>query len=341
MKKRKGLRFAEILLSGILAFSFPNFIHAEEQTSKPKVMDNFDYASHRKGYEGKIFNYNLLSNAVISQSDKKGVNIKPIWFYDIDNDGKFGKAEKDAIKRGIPIFMHPAFNEIANAEVRKFLEIASEYSSLSEKLKQEEKNSQIYQKRISELEAKLIEYESKLLEKEKYEPKETEKRNEISLLTEVNNNNGGALGLRFTPFENKKIGFGTLVNISFPSDKTIDSYIDSLSSGRTACGIIKETNANSIGISAELQYGPLFVGGGINYQNWLTNTSEQILDSSGNTIKSNTNSVSNEKVFRKIYCGTEFPLSDMWKLGASIGYDEKNGVYFGLRNTFRLNNKQK
>jgi hypothetical protein len=160
-----------IIKSAVAALALLTGINAYGQAT----IDNFDYASHRnridldgKCYEGTIFNYNLLSNNTIEQSDKTNVNIEPVWFYDIDNDGKFGKAEIDAIKKGIPIFMNNAFNDIANAKVRKFLEMASEYSSLSSKLNQEkdssEKQGEYYESilaqnrvRISDLEATIAE----------------------------------------------------------------------------------------------------------------------------------------------------------------------------------------
>ena len=182
-------------------------------------------------------------------------------------------------------------------------------------------------------------------------PKESrkEKNNytQLSLLAEANSNFGfdtfgGAVGLRVSPFKDKNIGLGALLDVNFSLDKAIDSYTDSLSSGRTAYGTINDTNANSIGLLAELQYGPLFIGGGANYQNWITNTLEQILDASGNLVKSNINSTPNRQVFGKIYGGVEFPIRDVWKLGANVSYDGRNGAYFGVRNTFRLNkNREK
>ncbi len=179
-------------------------------------------------------------------------------------------------------------------------------------------------------------------------PKKAEEENyvPISLVTELNSNFvfntfGGAVGVRLAPFKDKKLGLAGLLDLNFSLDKPIDSYSDSLSAGRSAYGTINETGASSIGLLAELQYGPLFIGGGANLQSWTANVLEQILDSSGSVIKSNANSTPNRQVFGKIYGGAEFPIGDIYKLGATIGYDGKNGAYFGLRNTFRLNSKKK
>lgn len=217
MNKSKKLGLAGLLLLGATSVFSPR-IDAKPAEDKPAVLDNFDYASHRKGYEGKIFNYDLLSNGTASQTDKKNVNIEPIWFYDIDNDGKFGKAEMDAIKAGIPIFMHQAFNDIANAKVRKFLEIATEYSSLKEKLKDAEKNSgtqkEFYEKRISELEAKLKEYQAQnpVQNTQQAEIPKTENKtaNPIYLIFGADSNfafnsYSGFAGIRINPFKDKKL----------------------------------------------------------------------------------------------------------------------------------------
>ncbi len=400
--KRK-LGIAGLLLSGITALS-P--VQAQE---KPEVLDNFDYASHRnvplidgRSYEGVIFNYNLLSDAVISQSDKKRVHIEPIWFYDIDNDGKFGKAERNAIKAGIPIFMHQAFNDIANKKIRKFLDIASEYSSLSEKLRQEENNSHMYQERVKELENKIIEYQSQLsprgYETEKRTalptpevPEETKERKEVpelysipqigseaeeypsleipkrpkaekiskisrekkakegekpyfSLTTQLASDStlddySASLGARYN--FNKHLGLGVNLDVGYGLDKLIEEYTAPLSCGRTAYGTIKDSERLSVGGSLEAQIGPLVLGAGLDSKSWLSTTLEQIKDSYGNVLKSNTNSVPSRQVFAKVYGGLEVPLTQNWKLGAVGGYNWKDGAYAGLRTAIKLNNRKK
>jgi hypothetical protein len=132
-----------------------------------KPSDSFDYASHRnvpaidgRSYEGVIFNYTLLLNGKISQTDKPSVNIIPRWFYDIDNDGKFGKAEEDAIKKGIPIYMHEEFNKTANAKVSEFLNAAEEYQKLYETLSK----TTVSKDEVAKYQAKVEALEEKLRE---------------------------------------------------------------------------------------------------------------------------------------------------------------------------------
>jgi hypothetical protein len=185
----------------------------------------------------------------------------------------------------------------------------------------------------------------------KEEKKQIDKKKEkgytlISLIAQGNSNFafdtfGGSLGARINPFKDKNIGLGALLDVNLGLDKQIDSYSGSLSAGRTAYGTVTDTNAFSIGLSAEAQLGPFILGGGADYSNWIRKTVEQILDSSGNTLKSNTNSLTNSRITGKVYGGFEVPLTDAWKLGAVGGYSGKNGPYFGIRSVFRLNQPKK
>jgi hypothetical protein len=380
--KRLGLGKVA-LLSAALMGGLTGIVSAEENKKAPIVLDNVDYASHRnvpaidgRCYEGQIFNYDLLSDATFSETDKKGVRIRPIYFYDIDGDGKFGKAEKEAIKKGIPIFMHPAFNDLANAEVREFLERATEYSSLSEQLKQGKKLSpkekgdyeaQLAQcrERICQLEKQLSgkevpeaspemqrpksEYELKepQIPQEKYQ--ESGKQNaqnlplELSLILQEGSNFDfntfeTSAGLRFG---NEKFALGVLVDASIGLDKRIETYSSPLSAGRTAYGTVDNTNRFSVGLSAEAMWSHLVFGAGIDYSNLVKKTVEQINDKNGNTLKSNINSEPDRQVFGKAYVGAEIPITDSWKLGAIFGYNGRDGTYLGLRTVFRLNQPQK
>jgi hypothetical protein len=174
-------------------------------------------------------------------------------------------------------------------------------------------------------------------------PKETEKENytQLSLITEADSNFafntfGGTVGLRVAPFRNKKIGLGALLDANFSLDKTIDSYTDVLTDRLSTAGSVTDTNIFSIGGSLEMQYGPLFLGGGIDYKSWIRESIAKIIKD-GQITDSNSDSTPNRQVFGKIYGGAEFPIGNVWKLGATVGYDGGKGAYFGLRNTFRLN----
>ena len=82
-----------------------------------------------------------------------------------------------------------------------------------------------------------------------------------------------------------------------------------------------------------------FIGNGINYENWITNTTEQILDSNGSVLKSNINAVSNRQVFWKGYFGLELGPEN-WKARFTAGYGKRHGIYFGLGTVIRLNPKK-
>lgn len=140
-----------------------------------------------------------------------------------------------------------------------------------------------------------------------------------------------SLGARFNPFQKVDIGFGANLDIGFGLDKETDSYSALLSAGRTANGTMTDTGKFSIGGSLEAQFGPLLIGGGFDYKNWIQNVVEQILDSSGNVVKSNTNSIPNRQIFGKVYTGVELPIGDAMRLGMVAGYNMKDGGYFGFR----------
>ncbi len=395
-------RIRDAFYAGLVALAVGTNAYGQATNSvsteddKPFIMestlDNFSYKSQRnvpkidgKCKAGVIFNYNLLLNGRITQADSPGVHILSRWFYDIDNDGKFGKAEEDAIKKGIPIYMSNEFNSIANEKIRKFLKAAVDYKYLYELLDKRETISKEeikqYQAKVTELEAQLKEcgkavgLEEKTLSAKlplpeppaekpvivsvnptpsiipapKYTPKETPKTEEpqsayLSLLAQANSNIalnsfGGSLGLRFNPL--KDVGFGVNFDANYSLDELIDSYNAPMSARRTAYGTITDTNIYSLGLSAEAQLGPVILGGGADYTNWIRKVLEQIKDNDGTVLKSNTNSTSNGAFSGKVYGGLEFEPADGVKLGAIVGYDWNKGVYAGGRAAFRLGGKNK
>lgn len=145
-----------------------------------------------------------------------------------------------------------------------------------------------------------------------------------------------SLGVRFNPFKEVDIGFGANIDLGLGFDEQTHSYAGQLSAGRTANGTITDTGKFSVGGSLEAQFGPLLIGGGIDYKNWIQNVVEQILDSSGNIIKSNTNSVPNRQIFGKVYTGVELPVGDAMRLGMIAGYNMKDGAYAGFRAGLKL-----
>jgi hypothetical protein len=140
-----------------------------------------------------------------------------------------------------------------------------------------------------------------------------------------------SLGAKWKPFKEVDIGFGANLDLGFGEDKLIEEYTGQLSGGRTAYGTMTDTNKFSIGCSLEGQFGPLLAGGGIDYKSWIQNVVEQIKDNSGNILNSSTNAVPNRQVFGKVYTGVEMPIGDALRLGMIVGYNMKDGTYFGFR----------
>ena len=185
IKRKLGL--AGILLSAAMAFGVPSFARAEteknsktditESKSKPEILASFEYPSHREGYKGKIFTYDLWSDGKISQADKESVEFSNRWYYDIDGDGKFGEAEKQFLKQGKLVYMHEDFNKIANDEIRKAF--GSSINEKNEKEKREilnhlelELEKEKYSEKLKESEELNNQYES--IEKGEYSPKAEE-----------------------------------------------------------------------------------------------------------------------------------------------------------------------
>lgn len=310
------------------------------KNSEPEIISTFEYESHRKGYEKDVFRYNLWSDGTISQADKLKVEFAQRWFYDIDGDGKFGEAEAKAIKSGKLIYMHPEFNKIANQQLEKILKNIK----LKEKIEIGERKypSWLAEKKIyefNEIEKRTTiqtKQQSEVLKRK--EQKKLQKDGRLSLIlrgtADTNFNNfGGGIGLQYTPIKN--LGVSILANFSKSKDENI-SYTQT-PAFKDIYGEIRkdEINSFSIGPSFELQIGPLFIGGGFNYWNWIEKTEEKIIKST-EVKKSNINSVPNSKIFGNMYTGLEFKFKN-FGLGASMGYDTKEGPYVGARTTIRLN----
>lgn len=178
-------------------------------------------------------------------------------------------------------------------------------------------------------------------EKEKPAIKEEAKKTLWSLTFGVNSNSqfdnfGGSFGFRAYPFENKNVGLGIAGDVNFGLDKIVDSYKDELIDNLSAVGIVSETDNFSIGLSGEAQVGPILLGAGIDYDNKIIKKTAEILDGS-DVIKSNSDSTSKKEIFGKIYVGAEIPITKAFGIGALVGYNWKDGLYFGIKNNIKLN----
>jgi hypothetical protein len=353
-----------------------------QQATAPKAPSKtFDYASHRnvpaidngKCYEGVIFNYTLLLDGKIAQTDKKGVNIIPRWFYDIDNDGKFGKAEEAEIKRGNPIYMHESFGKIAGEKIGELLRAAEEYQKLYQSLsKTTVSKDEVakYQARVEALEEKLREagracgLEDKALGMEinpstsldlipqipypqkivigvpedsnpQYEQPKPVKSVKVksdfkpywALTAGVNSNAKdnieASLGARYNPAKN--FGLGVSADVGFESGRNLETYSETLGSGRSVYGEINEKDIFSVGFSGEIKAGPFIIGGGVGKRSSLRDTIEQIMRYD-EVLKSNSNSASASETTGKAYGGVEL-------MGKRFGVDVIGGYKFGKSNS--------
>jgi hypothetical protein len=343
-----------------------------EKAVKPAEQENeviatialpFSYESQRteKENNGKLFFYNFLSDGTAYQIDKPNVKFAQRWFWDVDGDGKFGDAEQEAIKDGKLVYMSNTFNEKANSEQRKFLQNIENNSQYSSKnltgktwrvtglddadangdgdVTPEELNKYYgFDKKIEE--AKLLEKkvsEKPTLPKEKINPT-------YSLVTGANVNAdldkyNASIGLRVNPFRNENIGLGLNADVGFGLDKKVDSYNDVVTSKLSVAGSKTNTNNSSVGISAELQLYNLVLGAGLDYSNWITNTNAKIIKE-GIVTKSNKDSIAENDFSWKGHLGLEFQPKKNWRIGATVGYHEKDGIQFGIRNNIKLNKRR-
>jgi len=111
---KKSLKGALVL--GALALAGGAYSEgAKEIISQPQdsgKLTTITFPSERKGYEGTPFEYNIQDNLSASETKNSQTTFQPRWFYDIDNDGKWGKAEEDMIKMGYPMYMGNNFDEV-------------------------------------------------------------------------------------------------------------------------------------------------------------------------------------------------------------------------------------
>ncbi|MCK9568115.1 hypothetical protein M0R72_04145 [Candidatus Pacearchaeota archaeon] len=338
------------------------------QTKNPEVIATFEYTSHRpeKEYNGKTYQYNILSDGTICQADKPNVKFAQTWFYDVDGDDKFTEVDLTAHKEGKLVYMHPDFNKKANIETKKILEnmvqkmkvesnnytnsftdAEKDYNSNGKTDSLENQPSREISEGIrgyysqKDLGLKENNYKTKLdesiISKEKVKPV-------WSLIVGANVNSdfdkyGLSLGARVNPFKNEKIGLGLTADVGFGLDKEIDSQRISLSRGKEFVGKINEIDNRSFGLSAEMQLYNFIVGGGFDYSKHISETNEKVIKGE-EVLESNTNSVSEGKVYGKGYIGLEFQPTEKFGVGATVGYHGRDGLNIGIRTKLKLNKRR-
>jgi len=158
---------------------------------------------------------------------------------------------------------------------------------------------------------------------------------------------GAGIGAKYGPIA------GAL-NIYSSSDETTKDVTSQPSerTGRYFSGTEKEVDKKGFGLG--LEYHPKkvlsgsFLGAGIDYWNWTTETDENIHTSEGSVLARNTNSESNSDTSFNGYIGYSHPLNERWDLRGQVGYrtgvgkNETGKGFFGgvgLSYKFRKNEK--
>ena len=367
IKRKLGL--AGILLSAAMVFGVPSFARAEtekkseitESKSKPEILASFEYPSHREGYKGKIFTYNLWSDGKISQAGKEGVEFSNRWYYDIDGDGKFGEAEKQFLKQGKLVYMHEDFNKIANDEIREAF--GSSINEKNEKEKREILNHLEIELEKEKYSQETEENEELGIEKGEYSPKAEENEElgieNFALLRketqkkEIKEESTKETAKKESPFgfiigskvsfpkflEGRglygaelgvKLGrFGIVGNISGTRDKNIQNTEEKLKCDVYFKGTEDIKNFLSAGIAVEYHQ-PItdrlsaVVGVGGNLENYTRQGTATLVERTAygdDVINSNTDSFSEKDFTGKIYAGPSVKITDWLRLNANIGYE--------------------
>ena len=319
-------------------------------TANPEILATFEYKSNRPEpeYNGKTFTYNILSDNSFSQSDKPNAKFSSIYFFDIDGDGKFGDAEREAIKSGKLIYMHPQFNQIANDKVKNvFNDLISQREGLAQTLESErqawETQEQEYENKLEEMsrqspinleprvpqkqfEERMNEYEKQeqaaRIDDEILNPENIGKarmRIPLSIIIGMNysvdqNSIGGNLGLRLGYNEN-------LLNIALLleyqkglSENSSTTILPTSPAGFYGKKILNEQDFQSFGIDGQVYLGDnnsrFILGGGYHNQTHIADKTAQTWE--GDLIL-NSNNVS-KKVSENIirgYFGFDFNIADV------------------------------
>lgn len=360
---KKSLVKALILGAGLV---FAGNAYSQEQTKEPQTIATFEYQSNRPEpeYNGKTFVYNILEDGSIVQADKPSVKFSPIWFYDVNNNGKIDEAEIEFMKSGKLIYMSSEFNEKANRETKKVLESLIKPSIIKPSISEVTNPSNslanstpelVYegtllssqplenQNTTSDLEELAVErkdIDKDVVESEKNLITETKKiKTGLSIILQPISDfefekKGASIGMRY---DIGLFGIGVLGNMSFSPDEVVETYMGETSTrtGRHAEGETIETQKFSLGAGLETRLGFFIAGAGINYNSAIRQSDERIMKGT-ETLTSNTSSFSYNNFSLNGYAGTELKISDWLKLGAIVGYDEESGVFGGLRGTFTI-----
>lgn len=116
---------------------YQHFSVESKDYSGLEKLATFEYASNRPEPElnGKIHQYDFWTDGTISEVGRPNVRFANKYFWDIDGDGKFGKAEEDALDAGYLIWMNPKFDELADEQsMRVIYSLTAENEMLKNKI---------------------------------------------------------------------------------------------------------------------------------------------------------------------------------------------------------------
>lgn len=291
------------------------------ETKVEQVIDTFTLPSVRAGYEGVPFTYEVLvgkDGLYARRKDEPQTTFLLSAFYDIDSNGLYGSMENKLIKSGIPMHMTKIFTDKVLEAYTNYIKNQNQTAQTSQlppalltPLPILPPNYNVPNKPGEKPDVSLMApetggYNEKVnlpapeapAKQDTQAPKipETqEQKNNLELIIDGSGAPeviGGRIGLR-----GKLAGmFGMGVSLSgaygFP--ETIDSVTTSPSpTGRYFSGSI--VNENRIKLGADLEFylgddnGSLFFGAGPVVWIYGQKTTEQLLDSSNNVVKTNSN----------------------------------------------------
>lgn len=110
------------------------------QSQDSEKITTITLPSERKEFEGVSFSYDILKDYSVVRTDENQTKFLPRWYYDIDNDGKFGKAEEDMISSGNPVYMGDLFDDTVNKIYKNQVKIKQLETQLEQPLLYDEYN---------------------------------------------------------------------------------------------------------------------------------------------------------------------------------------------------------
>ena len=344
------------------AFANPQRIISQDASSRNlearvdgTVIDTFTLPSVRKGYEGVPFTYEVLigNNGLYARrKDEPQTVFLLSAFYDIDNNGIYGKMENAMIKEGIPMNMTKTFTDKVLEAYTQYIknqnQTASVPPTLLTPLPPANYNVPVPTSQTKETpDASLMTPETGYNEKQPLPAPEAPKSSSPNTLVNITNAPkaqdkksalelsldftyapgifGGRIGLMGKL--NNWFGIETGISGAYGFPEIVDSVKTPPSStGRYFAGSIINENIVKLGADVGLCFGDkngnIYLGIGPSIWVFGQKTSESLYDANNNVIKSNVNSELNLIPSLDAYFGYQAG----W-FRFSVGWNSRKGFY--------------